>query len=95
MTGFHQTDYGQAWRIPSLEDTDGLLDWNRGHIIEVCDGDNIVEFIISGEVKMDAPVVEIEVISPVPESYLSNDTRATIVHAVSLTTMEVVNWKNL
>jgi len=95
MTEFHQTDYGQAWRIPSLEDTDGLLDWNRGHTIEVRNGDDVVEFVVSGEAKIDVPVVEIEVVSPVPESYLSNDTRATIVHAVSLTTVQVVNWKNL
>lgn len=95
MAKFQQTDYGQEWHIPSLKDTDGALDWNRGHTIEVRDGDDVVEFIVSGEVKTDAPVVKIEVVSPVSETFLSNDTRATIVHAVSLTSMEVVNWKNL
>lgn len=92
---FHQTEYGTEWCVPELWKNDNVeeFDWTEGtHTVMVRDEQSLTKFSLRAWHVPRTPVVEIELAEPVPEDWLTDDIRATLVNAVSLTTMPVVNW---
>jgi hypothetical protein len=92
MTDWKQTEYGWDWRI----DQNGPIEWTSVYSepikLRSQESGEVEEFIIGAEAGT-GPFIEIWVDHPVSEEMLSEDVRAALVNAVSLTTMPAVRWR--
>jgi hypothetical protein len=93
MTDWKQTEYGFDWRV----DERAVGNWSDNSIegvveIRSQESGEVEGFIIGAEAGT-GPFIEIWVDHPVSEEMLSEDVRAALVNAVSLTTMPAVRWR--
>jgi hypothetical protein len=99
MTDWEQTEYGWDWRIVPPERC-APIDWTNAWAendvmvsLRSQESGEVEEFIIGAE-SGSGPFIEIWADHPVSEEMLSEDVRAALVNAVSLTTMPVVRWRD-